>query len=185
MDSSGNLYGTNNGLIGGSVFELTPNADRTTWKLKTLYVFCKSGGNCTDGLSPLSLSYKGSSSGLPYDDVSQLYGTAQLGGARLGGAVFMLTPPALGKKARKEKILYNFCAQTNCADGFTPSSGVTLDTSGNLYGTTSGGGAPGTGGTPEDVLYELSPSDGQWSRARSTVFVSRNTAKMEWRQTAR
>jgi uncharacterized repeat protein (TIGR03803 family) len=168
MDSKGNLYGADNGLIGGSVFELMPNTGHTKWNLKTLYVFCKNGGNCTDGLSPLSLSYQGSSSGLPYDGVSPLYGTAQLGGAHLSGTVFMLNPPPRGKKAWKEKILYDFCAQANCADGFTPSSGITIDASGNLYGTTSNGGAVGTSGTPEGVLYELSPNGNRWSE--STLY---------------
>jgi uncharacterized repeat protein (TIGR03803 family) len=168
IDTSGNLYGADNGMIGGSVFKLTPNDAHTKWKLKTLYVFCKNGGNCTDGTSPLGLSYAGSSSGLPYDGVSPLYGTTQLGGAHLGGTAFVLTPPASGKKAWTETILYDFCSQVNCLDGFTPSSGLTLDTSGNLFGTTSGGGAIGTGGTPEGVLYELSPDDDQWSE--STLY---------------
>jgi hypothetical protein len=43
-----------------------------------------------------------------------------------------------------------------------------VDASGNLFGTTSDGGAIGTSGTPEGVLYELSPNGGQWSE--STLY---------------
>jgi uncharacterized repeat protein (TIGR03803 family) len=54
---------------------------------------------------------------------------------------------------RQETVLYSFCAQTNCFDGSTPYGGVILDSSGNLYGATSAGGAFGFG-----VMFKLDPS---------------------------
>jgi uncharacterized repeat protein (TIGR03803 family) len=48
-------------------------------------------------------------------------------------------------QAQTFTTLYSFCAQPNCTDGAVP-SGVVQATDGNLYGTTSGGGANGTAG---------------------------------------
>ena len=52
-----------------------------------------------------------------------------------------------------EEVLYSFCAQGggSCTDGNFPNSGLVMDTSGNLFGTTYGGGAHGLG-----VVFELS-----------------------------
>lgn len=53
-----------------------------------------------------------------------------------------------------EKVLYSFCAQTNCTDGEGPHAGLIFDAAGNLYGTTVGGGTHGDGwGT----VFELTP----------------------------
>jgi len=48
-----------------------------------------------------------------------------------------------------EKVLFNF----DGADGTGPSAGLIFDAAGNLYGTTSSGGANGTG-----TVFELSPN---------------------------
>jgi uncharacterized repeat protein (TIGR03803 family) len=62
--------------------------------------------------------------------------------------------PAWAKS--KYKILYSFTGQP---DGGGVYAGVALDGKGNLYGTTSGGGAYGSG-----TVFELSPgSGGKWS----------------------
>jgi uncharacterized repeat protein (TIGR03803 family) len=53
--------------------------------------------------------------------------------------------------AQTESTLYNFCVLTNCADGQEPLAGLLRDASGNLYGTTSSGGAYGQG-----AVYQLS-----------------------------
>ncbi len=162
MDTSGNLYGTTAGggaylaesQGAGTVFELTPNANRTTWTEKVLYSFCAQGGeNCTDGESP--------SSGLIMDKSGNLYGTTCCGGARSNGTVFELSPNS-NKTAWTAKVLYSFCTQTSCDDGSMsvgatccggpPDQGVIMDASGNLYGTTPGGGKH-SGGT----VFELKP----------------------------
>jgi uncharacterized repeat protein (TIGR03803 family) len=83
----------------------------------------------------------GADGGDPYggvirDSKGNLYGTAQLGGASGAGVVFKIDSSGI------ETVLYNF---TGGADGAYPLDGVIRDASGNLYGTTNGGGASGAG----------------------------------------
>ncbi len=63
--------------------------------------------------------------------------------------------PAGGAQAYKLKVLYSFCAQTNCTDGQAPSAyaPLVMDAAGNLFGTTAGGGDKGDG-----VIFKLSPA---------------------------
>ncbi|HXC44754.1 MAG TPA: choice-of-anchor tandem repeat GloVer-containing protein [Candidatus Dormibacteraeota bacterium] len=58
-------------------------------------------------------------------------------------------------------MLYSFCPGGGdiCSDGNGPERGVTFDRSGNLYGTTAGGGNAFLAG----VLYKLTPSSGGWT----------------------
>ena len=72
---------------------------------------------------------------------SNLYGTTEYGGDAGDGTVFEVTPKG------HETILYSFCSQAGCADGSYPDAGLIADSSGNFYGTTSGGGANGNYGT--------------------------------------
>jgi uncharacterized repeat protein (TIGR03803 family) len=62
--------------------------------------------------------------------------------------------------ATQYKVLHNFVYQNG--DGFGPEATLVFDSSGNLYGTTIAGGTacepPGCG-----VVFELSPSNGNWS----------------------
>ena len=139
-DPSGNLYGTTNegGANGeGAVFKLRPPpAGQTLWTEIVLYSFCaRSGRNCTDGSFPRA--------GLIRDVSGNLYGTTEDGGAGGGGTVFELTPPAPGKTLWTETVLYSFCVQggSNCTDGSFPVADLFRDASGNLFGTTSEGGA--------------------------------------------
>src|ERR1017187_3960668 len=124
--TNGDLYGTtygsgaNNG--GGTVFKITPGGTLTT-----LYSFC-SQTNCTDGAYP--------SAGLVQAANGDLYGTTSgggAGGANSDGTVFKITPGGT------LTTLYNFCSQTNCADGVGPEAGLVQAANGNLYGTTYGG----------------------------------------------
>ena len=96
--------------------------------------------------------------GVVRDQAGNLYGTAPIGGADNHGVVFELTP---GSGGWTETILYTF---TGGNDGAMPYSSLILDQAGNLYGTTSQGGAGGSG-----LVYELSPSSGGWSE---TVLYS-------------
>jgi uncharacterized repeat protein (TIGR03803 family) len=77
------------------------------------------------------------------DAAGDLYGTTFQGGASAYGTVFQLD--ATGK----ETVLYSF---TGGADGAYPYAGLVRDAAGNLYGTTSAGGAFG-GGT----VFKLTP----------------------------
>jgi len=146
-DKSADFYGVtySGGASGqGVAYELIPNARRTFWKLKILYAFCKLSG-CTDGQEPrFALAYAGAANGAPYDGVSPLYGTAQ-GGAHGVGVVFQLTP---GASAWRYKVIHHF---SDAPDGALPSSGLTVDSQGNIFGTTAGG------GTGAGTAFELTP----------------------------
>jgi uncharacterized repeat protein (TIGR03803 family) len=79
------------------------------------------------------------------DSASNLYGTTSQGGMFNAGTVFKLD------KTGHETVLYSF--QGN-RDGAFPFTGLTRDTSGNLYGVTEyGGSSPGTGGN--GVVFKL------------------------------
>jgi uncharacterized repeat protein (TIGR03803 family) len=68
------------------------------------------------------------------DATGNLYGTTYWGGrGGYDGTVFKLSPTSTGWT---ETVLYSFCAQTNCGDGYLPVAGVIMDAAGNLYGTT-------------------------------------------------
>ena len=136
QDAAGNLYGTT--MSGGG------NGDGTVFKLDTtghetvLYGFCSEGDeNCTDGNAPLA--------GLIQDAAGNLYGTTRTGGgAEQGGTVFKLDTTG------HETVLYSFCSEANCADGYEPLASLIQDGAGNLYGTANFGGAnssTGSGGT--------------------------------------
>jgi uncharacterized repeat protein (TIGR03803 family) len=141
QDAAGNLYGTarEGGATStcdppygcGVVFKLTPSGTETV-----LYSF--TGG--ADGGYPFAALIRDSS--------GNLYGTTSAGGRvnRLClrgtcGVVFKLS--ATGT----ETILHSF---TRGFDGAEPYAGLTQDAAGNLYGTTSDGGASGLG-----VVFEL------------------------------
>jgi uncharacterized repeat protein (TIGR03803 family) len=64
-------------------------------------------------------------------------------------------------QAGREKVLYNFCSQQDCADGGNPSSGL-IDVNGVLYGMTNQGGVGLCfGGTPAcGVVFALDPKTG-------------------------
>ncbi len=145
FDASGNLYGTttSGGTLGlGAVFELQP-APGGLWTEKIIYIF----GLVPDGDTPTG--------SLVLDSSGNLYGTTALGGINGTGTVFELKAGAGGTWA--ERILHTF-GSGQAGDGASVSPGVVLDASGNLYGTTSYGGA-NLGGT----VFELSPSpSGQW-----------------------
>ena len=89
---------------------------------KKLYNF--TGG--TDGGDPATP--------LTFDSAGNAYGTTAAGGDFNFGTVFMLTPSG------QETVLYSF---TGGDDGLDPHGGVTLDSAGNLYGTTVAGGFGG------------------------------------------
>lgn len=112
------------------------------------------------------LSQKGGNSTLVMDTAGTLYGTSPSGG--LGyGFVYKLT------SAKKLSLLHQFGRMSG--DGLYPAGPVTLDTAGNMYGTTQfGGDATCNCGTiyevsakgVETVLYKfLGGSDGSYPQA--------------------
>ena len=151
IDKQGDLYGTSYfaGIHdGGTVYELKRTA--TGWQEITLYEF--QGGD--DGAHP--------SGPLTTDGKNNLYGTTDDAGAGRCGVVFKL---AYSQGAWVDSTLYSF----NCGpDGANPWGGVSFDRFGNLYGTTSQGGAYGYG-----TVFKLSPnSDGTWSETVLYTFTN-------------
>lgn len=163
FDAAGNLYGTtqnggthqrNCGSTGcGTVFKLSQRS--SGWVLSTLYNF--TGGS--DGWYP--------DSGPTFGPDGSLYGTTPNGGnqsCREGcGIVYKLQPPATVCRSIScpwnETILHTFTAGT---DGAIPSSTVSFDSAGNLYGTTLEGGTAMYCNGGCGVVYELTPSGGGW-----------------------
>jgi uncharacterized repeat protein (TIGR03803 family) len=151
MDGSGHLFGTTyyggvrNRLCYqgcGTVFEIDGAGN-----MKTLHRF----GGGLDGAFP--------EGALVLDRQGNLYGTTQMGGGidRLGTVFEIDTRGA-------EKVLYSF---TGYPDGSGPEAGLIIDSEGNLYGTTSGGGSNGAGsafklepGGRETVLHSFSNTEG-------------------------
>jgi len=78
------------------------------------------------------------------EPAGNLYGTTTVGGTSGQGVVYKL------ETAGQYSVLFNF---TGGADGGQPYAGVIGDSAGNLYGTTSAGGAANAG-----VLYKLDTS---------------------------
>jgi uncharacterized repeat protein (TIGR03803 family) len=127
-DKSGNLYGTT--FAGGSFNDGTVYKLSKSGKETVLYSFA--GG--ADGSEPLA--------GLVMDNSGNFYGTTRAGGSSAAGTVFELNP-----KTRQETVLYSFTGQP---DGATPFSGLVMDKSGNLYGTTVAGGSSNDG-----IVYKV------------------------------
>ncbi len=129
MDSVGNLYGaTQAGSHGAVVYELSPS--NGGWNFQVLYHFAS-------GVGP--------NAALTLDAAGNLYGTTEDVGAHGAGMVFKLTN-ANGVWTLAD--LHDF----STGSGSYPYGGVTLDASGNLYGTTSDGGANGWG-----VVWKITP----------------------------
>ena len=117
--------------------------------------------------------------GLLADKWGNLYGTTEFGGANtnnscvLGcGTVFKLSPPAGQQTQWRERVLWSFGAS---GDGEEPQAGLLADKWGNLYGTTTEGGAnaiPGPLGPIGGTVFELSPPAGQQTQWRERVLWS-------------
>lgn len=126
FDGKGNLYGTTyygGTYDAGTVFELS-RAGSGQWTEKVIHTF-----NVTNGIYVPG--------GLAIDGAGNLYGVAQNGGTYGVGVVYELSPGASGSWTGT--ILHEF---TGANDGGYPyAERLLLDSSGNLYGTTQGGGA--------------------------------------------
>jgi uncharacterized repeat protein (TIGR03803 family) len=120
LDGLGNVYGvTFRGGVGrgGSVFKVDATGQETI-----LYSFSKEG---LEGRFPRA--------GLALDPAGNLFGTTSAGGASGLGAVFKVD------SSGRESVIHSFTGSP--ADGASPYAGLILDSAGNLYGTTTSGGA--------------------------------------------
>jgi uncharacterized repeat protein (TIGR03803 family) len=162
---NGNLFGAS--YLGGSgdcvgngscglVYTLQPSPHACAsflcfWNQAVLYRF----NNIPDAGVP--------GSSVVFDSAGNLYGTTEYGGTgdcsngidpNYGcGTVYKLTPSGGGWT---ETVIYSFQGGN---DGWTPWGGVIFDAAGNLYGTTWTGGSSSCG-----TIFELSPSDGGWTK---------------------
>jgi len=106
-----------------------------------------------------------SMAGVVFDSQGNLYGTTHDGGTYSYGTVYKAT---LSEGAWNVSVLYSFHPVIGGNDGYEPLAGVVLDSAGNLYGTTSQGGAYGWG-----TVFELSPSEGGWTETILHSFTER------------
>ena len=156
FDAAGNLYGTTSigghshiGCLAGcgTIYELSPTGDGS-WNEKVLHRLIDAFGQ---GAEPRA--------GLVMDASGNLYGTTYEGGNNsqcggLGcGSIFELIPPASGKKHWGFKNLIDF----NGVDGALVRGGLTLSSSGVLYGTTLYGGADNRG-----IVFSFTQVSGHW-----------------------
>jgi hypothetical protein len=132
----------------GTVFELTPPSTKgADWAESILLSF-----NGTDGDYPVA--------GLIMDKNGNLYGTTSGAANSSDGTVFELTPPSIPGGSWGEATLWNF---EGYPDGSGPKADLIMDPkTGDLYGTTAGGGAHQYYGT----VFKLTPpstSQPNWS----------------------
>jgi uncharacterized repeat protein (TIGR03803 family) len=140
FDQAGDIYGTT--VYGGNqgygvIYELIPSAG--AWTETVVY----SAQNNGDGANPY---------GGVVSDASNLYGVFLSNGPHGVGAVYELSPSG---SSWQEQTLYGF---TGGSDGAYPEGGLITDPSGNLYGTTVGGGTSGAG-----TVFKMTPSGGGWT----------------------
>ncbi len=147
FDQSGNLYGTTtNGPFGtfGTIYKLIPAG--LTWTEQILYTF----QGTSDGEYPYS--------GLVFDQMGNLYGSTCCGG-----------PGGIGRSSNSRLLetgRYPCCTATFGGYGGLYGS-LAMDAAGNLYGTTSNGGAYNFGS-----VFKLTPGNGGWTYTSLHDFCS-------------
>lgn len=165
FDEAGNLYGIGGPGThdAGAVVELSRISGG--WKETFLYSFCSQRPGCRDGEPP--------EWNVTLDPAGNLYGTTELGGngypacSGSAGCGVAYQLKSLGDGKWQYHVLHRFAAFP--LDGQLPYSGVTVDGSGNVYGTTLQGGIGGT-------VYRLSPEqDGRWKETILYNFPNAQT----------
>lgn len=160
IDSSGNLYGGLSGANRESIFQLAPSSNGT-WTKTVVHDF----------VSPSDGDYIG---GLIFDAHGNLYGTTESGGTAgcKCGTVFELSPSS---GTWTHTILYSFSG--GATDG-SPLN-VTMDSNGNLFGTTAYGQQTGNCQYEGDgcgAVFELQPgANGQWTETILYDFAPQGT----------
>jgi uncharacterized repeat protein (TIGR03803 family) len=172
--SGGNFAGPNCGGIGGCGIAFKMTQKNSAWVLNPLYNF--TGG--MDGAGP--------EGPLTFGPEGSLYGSAS-GGCVSGGcpdnyfpgcgAVFKLRPSASFCRTVlclwTETTLYGF---TDLSDGSSPSSALSFDSAGNIYGTTYSGGLAsnnpcGNGFRGCGIVYQLTPNGPGWQKTAIHSFT--------------
>ncbi len=120
-DSAGNLFGLtgeNASSNGGTVWEMSPSGGG--WTFQVLYTFPYQTVDDAGPFRPVM------------DGAGALYAVTNWGGANNLGTVFKLTPSNGGWVYTN---LHDFGSMANQADGCLPRGPLTLDASGNIFGT--------------------------------------------------
>jgi uncharacterized repeat protein (TIGR03803 family) len=132
FDSLGNLYGPlgrGGTYSDGALFQW----NHSNGKIREIFF------NGADGQFPAGA--------VLVDDLHRgFFGLTDQGGSFGGGVLYQVSLHG------KQTTLYNFCSQTNCADGLGPEGNLVEDSQGNLYGTAAQGGANNLG-----VVFEITP----------------------------
>ena len=138
LQVGGDFYGTTStGGVGGPPYSGTVFRVSAGGVFKTLHSFCVQT-YCGDGSNPGKYLARA-----PNGDI---YGVTQSdGGGANAGTVFKVTP------AGEYTNIHVFCVQKSCLDGIEPVA-VAFDASGDLFGTTIGGGA-----YREGIVFEITP----------------------------
>ncbi len=166
-DNLGNIYGvaTVGGAYGsGTAYRLSQGTNGS-WTFKTLYAF--------KGQPDAGFPY----GGLVRDQSGNLYGTTYYDGANDLGSVYVLHP--MPGDVWKEKVLHSFSAGSG---GNSSIATLVFDDAGNLYGTTSEGGAGCSCGT----IFKLTKgSNGQWTESTAYRFQGQPDAGFAYNGMAR
>ena len=154
FDSLGNLYGTTSigGVYGwGTVFTVERDS-RGKWTEHVIHSFNEK----TDGAEPFG--------SVIFDGQGNLYCTTYSGTSSTRGSVVELIPHS---REWQEKIIHVF---KGGSDGGNPYSGLVMDASGSLYGTTSDALTGGNG-----TVFKLTPSSrGTWTKTILHAFSGGN-----------
>jgi T5SS/PEP-CTERM-associated repeat protein/uncharacterized repeat protein (TIGR03803 family) len=148
-DASGNLFGTTllpSTYWGGTVFEIVKTANGYANTPTTLVTFNGTNGTDPDGA-------------LIADASGNLIGTMAGGGANGGGTVFEIAK-TVGGYANTPTTLVAF----NGINGSSPQARLIADASGNLFGTTSTGGANQVG-----TVFEISKTANGYANTPTTL----------------
>jgi len=163
LDEVDNLYGEFGNDSTGGVSELSPSPGG--WVYTNLYDFCQQQG-CPNGVTPLAP--------FSWDTKGDLFGTTYSGGlvnypdcGGHCGVAFQTTPN--GDGTWTYHVMHRF--DSFQGDGCLPAGSLTVDSSGNAYGTTTL-----CGRYHDGTVFRLTPAkDGSWKETILYSFPSINT----------
>jgi uncharacterized repeat protein (TIGR03803 family) len=160
FSASEGFYGADQGSTNttGAVYLLARDSGTNSYTQNILYTFGPLGSG--DAAFP--------SGGLVRDSKGNFYGVTAQGGANNLGAVYEVSPPATKGGAWTETVLFSFSG----IDGTLPSGNLLPGPNGVFYGTTSGGGASGSG-----TVFQLTPpatQGGAWTETVLYAFTGGN-----------
>jgi len=152
-DQNGNVYGAGYGAYPGTVFEVT-----NTGLTQVLHHF-----NYNDGLDPFY--------GVVLDSQGNIYAQTAFGGMQGEGGTVAELSPSGGNWTFN--LLYSFPGMVN--NGSIGAAALTMDSQGNLYGTTFGNGAHNWG-----TVFKLSPSENGWVYTDLHDFTGGDDGGVPW-----